>query len=52
MTHIVVTAIAIVLLVGVLAAESGRDFTSSTAWRCLVPPTEPCFTHRSGDSES
>ena len=46
MVRIVASVIAFVVLAGMSAAESSQDFTPSTAWRCVAPTTEPCFTHR------
>src|SRR5688572_12986362 len=46
MARIVSTVIAIVLLVGILVAESSQDFTSPNVWRCVAPTKGPCFTHR------
>ena len=46
MARVAATVIAIVLFAGMVAAERSQDFVSSTVWRCRMPPTEPCFTHR------
>jgi len=45
MVRIAASVIALVLLTGMSAAESGQSGPSN-AWQCLVPTTAPCFTRR------
>lgn len=35
----------LVMAAGLLSAATERP-PEPTSWRCLVPPVEPCFTHR------
>jgi hypothetical protein len=42
------SVVALALLAGIVSAQSNQDADAGRpmSWRCLAPPTEPCFTHR------